>query len=41
LNRSGAAPEDYAAWGKSLQALESEEEKAEWEWLELSEVHAP
>ncbi|MFM9143052.1 MAG: ABC transporter ATP-binding protein, partial [Bacteroidota bacterium] len=41
LNQSGAAPDDYAAWGKALQALEAEEEKAEWEWLELSEALEP
>jgi ATP-binding cassette subfamily F protein uup len=41
LNRSGAAPDDYASWGKALQALESEEEKVEWEWLELSVALEP
>ena len=41
LNRSGAAPDEYASWGKALQALESEEEKVEWEWLELSVALEP
>ena len=38
LNAGGASAEDYARWGMSLKALQEESEKAEWEWLELSEL---
>lgn len=38
LNSVGAAPEDYVQWGMSIKGLQEEEEKAEWEWLELSEL---
>ncbi|MFM7179083.1 MAG: ABC-F family ATP-binding cassette domain-containing protein [Bacteroidota bacterium] len=38
LNAGGASAEDYAQWGMGLKALQEEAEKAEWEWLELSEL---
>jgi ATP-binding cassette subfamily F protein uup len=38
LNGSGGSPQEYASWGLALKNLQEEEEKAEWEWLELSEL---
>ncbi|MFM7747005.1 MAG: ABC-F family ATP-binding cassette domain-containing protein [Bacteroidota bacterium] len=38
LNGGGASAEEYAQWGMGLKALQEEAEKAEWEWLELSEL---
>jgi len=38
LNAGGASAEEYAQWGMGLKALQEEAEKAEWEWLELSEL---
>jgi ATP-binding cassette subfamily F protein uup len=38
LSAGGASPEDYAQWGMRLKVLQEEEEKVEWEWLELSEL---
>jgi ATP-binding cassette subfamily F protein uup len=38
LSAGGALPEDYAQWGMRLKVLQEEEEKVEWEWLELSEL---
>jgi ATP-binding cassette subfamily F protein uup len=38
LNAGGASSEDYAQWAMRLKALQEEEEKSEWEWLELSDL---
>ncbi|MBM3930036.1 MAG: ABC-F family ATP-binding cassette domain-containing protein [Sphingomonadales bacterium] len=38
LNAGGASAEEYAQWSMGLKALQEEAEKAEWEWLELSEL---